>query len=264
MPKPGRLYVPLDVNFFDGDGAGLSDEAQLLFLRIIALSKRMMSDGRITRAQIARIAPAMDATVCDELCESQLCFCDESAIVVRSWAEWNDTASAIEERAEVKRSAGTLGNHKRWHEARGLTDPRCRYCDQSAIPIPIAGAIDTDAFANRQSRVEKSKEITPLPEPFGSDFDEIWTLWRKKDDKARSRREYQTRRRDGTTHETLVLCAKHYLASVRDRETGHVKGLAVFLHGPDGPWSEWYAERPSVNGTKPGTFVDEYGNVVPV
>lgn len=32
---------------------------------------------------------------------------------------------------EAKQSAGSFGNHTRWHTKRGIVDPECQFCDRS-------------------------------------------------------------------------------------------------------------------------------------
>lgn len=44
-------------------------------------------------------------------------------------------AEALANRRRMS-SGGELGNHRRWHEGKGKTDPRCRYCQDGQKPPP--------------------------------------------------------------------------------------------------------------------------------
>lgn len=60
------------------------------------------------------------------------------AYEVRNWAAHNPTAEEVEAYNQAKSRKGTLGNHKRWHEARGVSDAECEWCQNPpAIPEGI-------------------------------------------------------------------------------------------------------------------------------
>ena len=177
------MWIPLDVYFFE-EYLDLSDTAQLDYVEMLCWCKRLGTDGRLSMSQFRYIAerrlPGSSASVCDELCESQLCVCDGPAIIVRSWERWHESAAAISQRASVKQTAGALGNHNRWHVARSVTDSSCRYCDESASRTPVATAMPSRIA---KSRVEKSREEelttsapSALDDPLRG-FDKFWTAY---------------------------------------------------------------------------------------
>ncbi len=53
----------------------------------------------------------------------------DGTIAIRNWAEHNPTSAEVEEFNRSKAKSGALGNHKRWHESRGVVDPECEFCD---------------------------------------------------------------------------------------------------------------------------------------
>ena len=57
MTRPeGKLFVQLDADFFQGARvSGLSDGAQLLYIRGLTLAKRMYAEGDISHAQIKHL-----------------------------------------------------------------------------------------------------------------------------------------------------------------------------------------------------------------
>jgi hypothetical protein len=95
------------------------------------------------------------------------------------------------------------------------------------------------------------KDPTQPRKPFELDFVELWGVWRKKRDKAEALKAYQARRRDGVAHPLLMLAARAYISETKDKDPALTKGLGVFLHGPEGPWSEYLEADGSL--TLPGT-----------
>ena len=57
MAKPGKVWLPLDANYFDDPRVIDAGSACLLHLAAMTASKRLLSDGRLTRRQLHRIAP---------------------------------------------------------------------------------------------------------------------------------------------------------------------------------------------------------------
>jgi hypothetical protein len=112
MPRAGRNWVPVDVNYFDDpDIVELSDEAQLLDLRAMALVKRLQSDGRLTLRHFGRIAPESGCDFLGELVERGIWVNQGEVFERRNWLEWNDTAAHIARAAQD----GSKGCHVRWH-----------------------------------------------------------------------------------------------------------------------------------------------------
>lgn len=81
-----------------------------------------------------------------------------------------------------------------------------------------------------------------------SDFEDWWSGWPKKLDKAHAKTAYRARRRQGVTHADLCAARDHYVRS-KAGDLTHMKYPATFLNGQDGPWSEFVAGVP--NGAEP-------------
>lgn len=77
------------------------------------------------------------------------------------------------------------------------------------------------------------------------DFEAWWSGWPRKVEKARARGEYAARRRQGVPAADLTAARDHYAASVADSEPRFVKHASSFLHGKDGPWSEYVTSAPA-------------------
>lgn len=75
------------------------------------------------------------------------------------WARFQPSAAVTAAKKAAEHEAGLRGNHKRWHEARGITDPDCEYCyrvpDQEPDGVPDrVDVAPPESGANR-----------PVPEP---------------------------------------------------------------------------------------------------
>jgi hypothetical protein len=121
----------------------LSDLAQLTDIRGMVLARRLLTDGRLPRRRLERLAPiGTDAEVIvAELIKAGLWTEAGDSLIRRGWAEWNAAAGDI----EVRSKGGTLGNHRRWHEAMGRVSPDCPHCPQP----DDSPAVGTESLPNR-------------------------------------------------------------------------------------------------------------------
>ena len=137
MPRPGRIYLTLDVNYFDDpDIAELSDAAQLLDLRAMTLSKRLQSDGVLTPRQFQRLAPDSPPTrgaTIGELVDRGIWIDKGDGLERRGWLAWNDSAESI----AVMSRGGKHGNHIK-HHVKGRKPPRadCEFCVNEGLVSP--------------------------------------------------------------------------------------------------------------------------------
>jgi hypothetical protein len=135
MPKPGRPFLTLDVSYFDdATVVELSDGAQLLDLRGMALAKRLQSDGSLSRRQLGRLAPESGGETVDELVSVGLWIDRGDRLERRSWLEWNDSAETI----AAMSKGGKRGNHLR-HHVRGKNpkpNAKCEWCVEEGLVAP--------------------------------------------------------------------------------------------------------------------------------
>jgi hypothetical protein len=134
MARPGKIYLQIDVNYFeDSDVIELSDEAQLLDLKAMLLTKRLQSDGRLTRRQFDRIAPRVGGDVVGELVQRGIWVDQDGRLERRNWLAWNDSAESIE---TVSRG-GKHGNHIRHHvKGKKPPSPKCQWCIDEGLVSP--------------------------------------------------------------------------------------------------------------------------------
>lgn len=97
---------------------------------------------------------------------------------------------------------------------------------------------------NESQMNENSAQPALLDVPVGvGDFDAWWAAYPRHVDKARARKLYGARRRDGAPPGDLVRAASNYARSVAGTEPRFVKHPATFL-AKDGPWTEWLVGSP--------------------
>ena len=159
MAKGGRLFVPVDVNWYDEWGHRVTSDAAVLWVIAITTAKRMRSDGSLTKSQLRRVAPTGMSDEMFEDCLLQLCDADvvyrgESGAIIggesgasrgrvgamesdandakndasdvhlTGWSSWNDVASDYADASD----GGTFGNHIRWHVNTKKPSNNCGFC----------------------------------------------------------------------------------------------------------------------------------------
>lgn len=72
-----------------------------------------------------------------------------------SWREYQPTSKEAKTAKRKMSGSGKLGNHRRWHEARGVTDPDCPYCDTRNHRVP-----DREPESGPESHMTR-----PVPDP---------------------------------------------------------------------------------------------------
>src|ERR1017187_777646 len=99
MARTARRFAQIDVSYFEDDRVLEAGLACLLHLAAICACKRAMTDGTMTRRQLARIAPESIEDVPEairKLIRVGLFEDTGEVIVIRSWYRWNDSAEEIE------------------------------------------------------------------------------------------------------------------------------------------------------------------------
>lgn len=179
------LFVPLDVNYADDPKmieAGA--EAELVYVRSLAIAKRIGSDGAIHRAHLPRLCDGIFAVVMGEDTPEDLAarlvkvgawIEVPDGWVIASWDKWNLTADEIQSRRSGRQKGAAIGNHRRWHEARGEFDPTCVYCaeslsDRSSESLSIG--IETGSESTK-TETETETELAPAERPRDLIFDAL-------------------------------------------------------------------------------------------
>lgn len=109
----------------------LSDAAFRLHLHAICWASKNRTDGAIPTDDLVDVAPRLKRR---ELLAEQLVKADlwtptgHLGWVINDFLDYNPSSAVRAEMEESKKEAGRIGNHKRWHVKRGITDPDCKYC----------------------------------------------------------------------------------------------------------------------------------------
>ncbi len=163
--KPGRLWHPLDVEFWDDpDTLAVGESGAVLFLRLIAYAKKHQTNGYVPMAYVKRIGgrrwqSKMEPIVCQgwatltdetapdgchvvaalsDICGSKWCH-------VVAFLAWNDSNEDVEQRREIAREK------KRKQRAASADVPQGQ----------------TTAVPTRRVEVETETETEPTPKGVG-------------------------------------------------------------------------------------------------
>lgn len=109
MARAPRLYVPLDLGFFDDVRVMRAGEkAAWLYLNMLARTRSLDTDGVLFAEQIAKLSvtgwkPRLESLVREGLIEQTAPGC----YYITSWTKWNETADERAQRKheEAKRKA---------------------------------------------------------------------------------------------------------------------------------------------------------------
>jgi hypothetical protein len=127
MAKTARIFATIDVNYFEDDRVLEAGDAWQLHFAAILACKRGMTNGDLTRRQLARIAPESLGDIgraIDDLIRVGLFIDNGDAITIHGWTDWNESTEDIEAMAK----GGEYGNHLRWHIRRNLIKAGCSFC----------------------------------------------------------------------------------------------------------------------------------------
>lgn len=140
----------------------LSDRAFRLLIETWCWCSRHLNDGRFPESSWKRrgtpkARKEIEATGLVQVVDGQ--------VVMHDYLEHQRSAGQVEEIREKKRMGAALANHKRWHEARSIVDPECRYCDPGAITSAKANRPDSDPVTDNgpippEAETEAEKRTT--------------------------------------------------------------------------------------------------------
>lgn len=212
-PRKGdkRLWVKLYLDFLDDPDlmeAGI--ETELLFVRGLAWGKRK-NDGFIARGSLIRLGLGLtDAAVCvNELVKRGLWQVVDNGWQIKNWDEFQVSDTQL----EIKRAAGVLANHHRWHKER--PSPNCVHCSSVS-----------DATRMQKKEKELEKEIN-ISQPDG--FDQFWIVYPRKVGIADARKAWKQTAKERPGLESIVA-AVHALVAEK-REPRFIPHPATWLRG---------------------------------
>lgn len=150
----------------------LSAEAVALWVRAGSYAAQHLTDGVVTYGIIRMLAADRDAAT--ELTNAGLWDQQDGRTwLFHDWEDYQPDAIASKERRQKRQEASEIGNHERWHVARGIQDPKCSHCDPKSdrksdrktiasggIPPSPSPSPDSTYVSESQSRDNRASELT--------------------------------------------------------------------------------------------------------
>jgi hypothetical protein len=129
----GDLFTPLHVDYqSDPKIIEAGHVAESLFVRSLAMSKRLLSDGHVNRVQLPVLClglPGRPSTLAERLVSVGLWTPTDDGWQVTNWLKWNPSAASLQARAARKRASSVQANHERWHVgSNGKPSDSCPLC----------------------------------------------------------------------------------------------------------------------------------------
>lgn len=145
--------------------AAMSDKAFRLLITTWGWCSRHRTDGQVPLA-VWKKRGTKGAR--DELERIGLAVLKNNTVVMHDYLEHQRSSELIAEKVESKKRGGRLGNHRRWHEERGVHDLACEFCVEGAPPEPPGpGSHDrshTDRSRESHHRSRSDRKTSPETE----------------------------------------------------------------------------------------------------
>lgn len=159
------LFVRLDVNFQDDDKLlEVTPAAELVFIRGLAMAKRLGTDGYLSRSHLRRISDKLETPpeqLAQQLVDVGLWEPFEHGWLVLSWLKHNQP---MDELTEAKSAGGKLGAHRRWGHLGDVDD--CVRCHPDGTPNGTTQWVPNGSEMHRdRDRVETDKTHNPPVSP---------------------------------------------------------------------------------------------------
>lgn len=258
------LYVQLDAEYMhDPKIMRAGALAELVYVRALTLSKRLLSDGNIDEVHLPLLCiglPGKPSAHALSLVRNGLWTETAAGWHIVAWEKRNKSSDEIVVQKERKKEAGRRGNHQRWHVDQGIVDPKCAFCHRTSDPTSDRKQI---APATKSDRTIPRPEPEPEPEPYTSDialapvlpisseqqppsaqapneFDTFWTAYPRKVDKQGALRAWKRlkaadreralavvdefARQNRTTEQQFIVYPAKWLSSARWEDVRAVAG----------------------------------------
>ncbi|MCG3757385.1 hypothetical protein [Amycolatopsis sp. Poz14] len=144
--------------------AALSDKAFRLLITTWGWCSRHRTDGRVP-VPVWKKRGTKGAR--DELERAGLVEPHGDHVLMHDYLEHQRSAELIAEKVEAKKRGARLGNHRRWHEERGIHDPECEFCLADAPPEPPEPSprrSHSDRYSDSDNRSGSDRKTSPETE----------------------------------------------------------------------------------------------------
>jgi hypothetical protein len=131
-------------------------------------SADQLTDGYVPRAML-RLWGATSRHA-DELIAKKLWTpAEPDGFQFHDWSVYQPTSDEAKAKRDSESMGGRLGNHRRWHAGKGVTDPNCPFCERSGtrsggrIGYPSGGRFAPESSRPDPSRPDPKSEWSPTP-----------------------------------------------------------------------------------------------------
>lgn len=100
-----------------------------------AWSSANLTEGFVPDRALPRLIPD-SGPLARELVSNGLWRRERGGYRFHDWIAYNPTRSEATAARDKMASGGAIGNHRRWHAARGVVDPQCAYCQPKQDRVP--------------------------------------------------------------------------------------------------------------------------------
>lgn len=151
-------WFKVDDSFYDHPKVfDAPDCAVALWTRAGTWAARNLTDGFVPSGMPARFCDDPERAI-RELISRGLWKRTKGGYLFHDWAEYQPMRSdAIAEHVK-KATGGTLGNHRRWHEKKGIISPDCAHCQQKPDRTPHRY---TDRYSESESESTRPDPTRP-------------------------------------------------------------------------------------------------------
>lgn len=185
--KDSRTYIRVHDGMPDHPKVEpLSDAAFRLLVTTWCWNSRYLTDGHVPAATRAKRGKAK---VWDELIDAGLVdVYEDGSLMMHHYTEHQRTAEEVQAIRDARAGSGALGNHKRWHVGRGITDPECDHCsDPERIPNGSQTRSQMDRETSPQTQAQSEVTTKRARATRGTTIPDDW---RPKDDHLKIATEY--------------------------------------------------------------------------
>ena len=242
----------------------LSPLARLVFIVALLICGRNETDGVVADTQLRRDCFDIEdlETYKSQIFEVGLFRrIDESTFEIPSYLKHNWSRAHIEKNRADKVEAGKKGGRT---SADNRVNQRAVAETQApATPDALAGAQGSGEPTTQHSTEHDNTEspsVTPKRDretrPFQNEFDDLWRIYLRKNDKAGAYGAFVARRRAGVSFEDLMTSTRNYMATQVGRDLKYIKHAKTFL-GTTGDWSEF------IEATSP-TSIQQVAETIPI
>jgi hypothetical protein len=246
-------YFPVDDGFHAHPKAGAASLAALgLWVVAGSWCNDQKTDGRIP-AHMIPVLTRGEHALADELVAAGLWrkkgtgYRFHEFLADGDGSHRNISRSEIESLRVKKSSGGVIGSHRRWHEARGIIDPDCPYCQGKQHDTPNGSTYKSTYDSPNEvlmppphptppHKIKPSSSAPPTDDD--PDWSAFWAAYPRKVGKGQARRAWPKATK-AADRADIITGAKRYAEQRRGQDAQYTAHPATWLNG-----ERWTDQQP--------------------